>query len=456
MGVALVLAALWPAWVHVDDSDAGLYVTVARRMVAEGAWLSPHYLPNVHPDFREHLPFGLWPFAAAEAVFPSGGGSWLGSALVLWMLWRMSRAHPRFGPPAAVLLGLTPALFGRAGLARLDNLLLPLALEIGLAWWRPATGRFAAARTVGRVGVLGALSVLVKGPFGLLVVGAGAVARAVVDRRWQPLLLGGLAGVLSLMPAGLFLAWDRAHGGTFFEGYVQAQLLASLTGARTDGSTFLLFPFLSVAARFEPFFLLALLGGAWALGRGRSEEPSDVAEQRRDARFVAWLVLAALGALCLPSRKIWNHALPVYPFLALLAGAGWAHLASQARWASWTGRVRTWGTLAVAAVAVVAAGGALVRGGRWGRCAVPPEVAGAVAGRDAASVTVGKGPRQWNQLATLASEYGQRPWLAGSPEEVLAAARPLAWVDAAWSEPLSPRYACAPQPPGRALCTRRP
>src|SRR6266404_5295011 len=60
---AALLAAPWRG--HVDDFDAQMYTVVARNMARDHSWFDLRCLPSLHPVFREHLPFGFWPAAAA-------------------------------------------------------------------------------------------------------------------------------------------------------------------------------------------------------------------------------------------------------------------------------------------------------------------------------------------------------------------------------------------------------
>src|SRR5690349_12887940 len=62
LGGALLVA---PWLSHFDDTDAHVYQVVVRNMVRSGAWFDPRYLEHLYPHFREHLPFGFWPYAFA-------------------------------------------------------------------------------------------------------------------------------------------------------------------------------------------------------------------------------------------------------------------------------------------------------------------------------------------------------------------------------------------------------
>src|SRR5918911_858402 len=74
---AALLAAPWRG--HVDDFDAQIYTVVARNMARDRSWFDLRCLPSLRPVFREHLPFGFWPAAAAIRA----NGEWAGVAAIL-------------------------------------------------------------------------------------------------------------------------------------------------------------------------------------------------------------------------------------------------------------------------------------------------------------------------------------------------------------------------------------
>src|SRR5260370_28937731 len=185
MLVSLVLCAglLMSPWRgHVDDTDAQLYQVVARNMARDGWWLDPSFLPSVYPHFREHLPFGFWPMALAIRLFGEGALPVLGLlwslatlALVGWLGWRL--LDPWSAVCAVLVLGLTETFFIYGARPRLD----PPFLFFSAA----AAGLVLNRR--GQIGswllraALGAGAWLIKGPFGVLPLWAGAEARASVE-----------------------------------------------------------------------------------------------------------------------------------------------------------------------------------------------------------------------------------------------------------------------------------
>jgi hypothetical protein len=311
---------------HIDDIDSQLYGFLARQMAAAGQWLEPGLPPGSSLPFREHLPFGLWPSALAARA---GRGamtalqilfSVLTVCLTSWMALR------RFGRTAAIasglVLALTETFFVYGGRTRLDPLLVLLTTaSAAVVLVRPAW-RAGWALAV----ALASAAALVKGPFGVVPLGAAWVAIALAERRPAALLIGLGSATLALLPVSLFLAHNLLMGDGSWRRYVLDQLLASAQGTRTDGVLDWYFPFVTLAGRFWPGLLLvALAVVAWA-----RPGPHRSSEERRNFQLFALFVLFTTLALCLPSRKVWNHALIVYPGLAVLAGAG--ALAIEQRW----------------------------------------------------------------------------------------------------------------------------
>ena len=159
-----LLVAPWKG--HVDDVDAQVYQVVARNMVADGTWFDLRYLPDVWPRFREHLPFALWPAAATIRLFGEGAIDAVYALMTLATVWVTARiasriAGPWAGVAAALALGTCESIWQYGGRLLLEPpLLLFATAAVGAALLpRPSWGRAA---------LFSALSVLTKGPFGLL------------------------------------------------------------------------------------------------------------------------------------------------------------------------------------------------------------------------------------------------------------------------------------------------
>jgi 4-amino-4-deoxy-L-arabinose transferase-like glycosyltransferase len=413
LALVLSLAVLVAPWGgQVDDTDAQLYQVVARHMVEDRTWLDLRYLASAYPHFREHLPFGLWPFAAAIRL----AGEWAlaplaalftlsALALVGWLGRRLGGWS--MATVAILVLGTNESFTIYGGRPRLDPLLL-LLVTASLA---PVLAFPPAARRWLLGALFAALAALVKGPFGLLPFLAAGLAVAWEHRspRWLASALG--LGLLSALPVTGFLLFDRAFGGgTWWKGYVDVQLLASAMGERSDGLEPPWFPFLTIAGRFWPGLPLVALGLARAASWPKSLDvalPPTPLVARRLALCAALILLG----LAIPERKVWHHALVAYPVLALLAGAGAAPLLH--RWLL-DARERRTALAAVAALAALAVGFVALGIGKavWKPGVQASEFSAALDGLPAgAPVLVVSDPTNWRMVAALAAERRLEPWL---------------------------------------------
>lgn len=402
---------------HDDDTDPALYSVVARHLAEDGAWFDLRYTENVHPKFREHLPFGFWPGAVlvrtgAEAALP-----WLGvlfSALTIGLVAWLGRklGGERLGALATIVLATTEQFVTHGASFRLDPPLLFFGTLAALpVLVLDAPDRRGWALTA----VATALAVLIKGPFGAVAPVAAALARTLVDRRGTWLIWAGSAIAVGSVPFAVFLWRAWATQSDWWSGYVEAQLLASATGARTDGETGAWVPWMSVVTRFWPWLPAAGLG-LFALDVRNSPRPTRL--------FTAWAGVTLL-VLMLPSRKLWHHVLVVFPALALLAA----------------GALRPWferrGTYFTPALVIAGVLGALVTGTVARPRAVScSEFASALQLPAGTPVVVGTSDvsSHWKEVAVLAKELHLRPWLVGAPEQFPTEAR-TAVVPSTWTPP---------------------
>ncbi len=390
-----------PCLGHFDDTDAQLYEVVIRKMAESRSWLDPSYLNHLYPHFRDHLPFGFWPFVVARLSLGEHGPRFLAAAISLMVVIGVGLVGRRLmgdWPALAAMLVLasTETFFRYGAQTRLDGLVVLFgnaAAVPAILGSRRAAHWFVAA-------VSAALAVLVKGPFGLVPLVAAASARAIVDRSASALTRGVLVAVTASTPTLAFLLLDRSvlHAG-WWGSYVHDQLLSSAVGMRTDGSLHWWFPFASVAGRFWPGMAL-LAAVPFALQR-RGPACSN-------ARLILVFCFLMLVELCMPARKVWNHELTAYPGLALLAGAA---LLPAASWFEKV-RHRTWvalGTMAAAIVVVLFAPriGAMLDGEP---CVGSREFARVFDHMGAGDpVLVVSAPTSWRTLASLAAERRLEP-----------------------------------------------
>ena len=131
------------------------------------------------------------------------------------------------------------------------------------------------------------------------------------------MLLFGLA----IAPVAAFLAlWPEWR-----EGYGTGQLLASATGARTDGASGATRALWFIGERYWPWLPLLFGGLVGATGRVGWLTPKDVHGLRKVAVACALMLLG----LSLPHRKIWHHTLVAYPLLSVLIGVTIAPLIAR-------------------------------------------------------------------------------------------------------------------------------
>jgi 4-amino-4-deoxy-L-arabinose transferase-like glycosyltransferase len=415
VGLALLLATavlIAPWGGHVDDTDAQLYQVVARHMVQDGRWFDLRYLADAHAQFREHLPFGLWPWAAAIRLLGERALAPLAGLFTFCTLLLVAFVGRRLGgwgmaAVAVLVLGTMESFIIYGGRPRLD----PLLLLLVVASLAPVLAFPPSARRWLLAGCLAALAALVKGPFGLLpLLAAGlAVAWEVRSLRWA----GAAVGVTTLaaVPVATFLLLDKLWGqGTWWQGYFDVQLLASATGERGDGLEPPWFPFASVAGRFWPGLPLVALGLLRAAGWPKQLD-AHVAPTPRTARTLALSGLLILLGLGLPERKVWHHALVAYPLLALLAGAG--AMPPLRRWLSTDARRR--GALAaLAGLAALSVAFVAVGGGAWvwKPCVLAAEFRGDLDGlQPGDAILVVSDPTHWRLVAGLAAERQLEPFL---------------------------------------------
>ncbi len=293
---AALIAAPWRG--HIDDVDAQLYLVLVRHLGQAHNWIDLQYLPGLLPHFREHLPFGFWPGAAAFRIFgewavaPAYGlMTWLSIAVAARVSTRL--AGPWAGVATAIALGTCESIWQYGGRVLLEPpLFLLTTLSIDAVLRDRPDFRLAS--------FWAALAVLVKGPFGLL-----PLACVVMGLGPRYFLRGALASLVAVVPLAAFLEWDRRHGSSWWNGYLRDQLLASATGQRADGVTRWWFPLAVIAGRFWPGLPFTLAGAF---------------RSNRWARPLAIACLLVAVLLCLPHRKWGNHSYVSFPLLAILAG----------------------------------------------------------------------------------------------------------------------------------------
>src|SRR6266550_148879 len=287
------------------DRDEARFAQASRQMLETGDFLRIRF----QDEARNKKPAGIyWLQAASVAAFstPDSNAIWpyrlpsiigaLGAVLLTFALGGALFARPAEGPPprqaallAAVLLGSAVVLVAEAHIAKTDAALLAAVVAeqgaLGLIYTRARTGRPVAPALAALFWIATIAAILLKGPVG---------------------------------PA--IAAMERATEGAFLAGSLGEDFWSKLIGAQeSQGAPPLAYLLLAIAT-FWPGSLLLVpaLAHAWR----RRMLPAE--------RFLlAWLVPAWIVLELLPT-KLPHYVLPLYPALALLAGAALAEGARAA------------------------------------------------------------------------------------------------------------------------------
>jgi len=324
-GLALYLPGL--RTIPAVDRDEARFAQATRQMLQSGDYIDI----RLQDEARLKKPIGIyWLQAAATKLaggedmrnpiwtyrLPSLVGA-LGAILVTLAIGRRWLGAEA-GFAGAAMLAATLLLGMEARQAKTDAFLLltVLVAMAGLAEaWMPAPGAAPMARWrwISFWAAIG-IGILVKGPIILMVVGLAAIVLTVSDRRFSWLArLRPWPGIL-IAPA-IALPWLVAitisSHGAFIIQSLGGDMAAKLVGAKEShgappGAYLAMFP-----VTFWPGSLFALLALPW-VWRNRHD--------RAVTLCLAWIVPSWLVFEAVPT-KLPHYVLPLYPAIALLAGA---------------------------------------------------------------------------------------------------------------------------------------
>ncbi len=336
--IALVSGLLGAGRTPVMDTDEARFAQASRQMVESGDYVRI----RLQESDRHVKPIGVhWAQAAAVQVFepltgrtnaiwpyrfPSALGLMLAALAALWGGTALIGARPALY--GAALLGAS-VLAGFEGMtAKTDALLLgftTLALA-ALARLRQPLAPSPQGRGGNWIALLFwaalAVGVLIKGPVTPLVVALTLLAVAGWERRvgWMKPLLwwpGPLLAIAIVAPWAITISLET--NGRFFADMFGGDIAPKLFSGQESHfalpgyHTFLL-PFFIFPATYA---LPAAARIVWDAARA----PRDDAEQAPIRFLIAWAV-PVLIFFELAATKLPHYALPAYPAIALLCGAG--------------------------------------------------------------------------------------------------------------------------------------
>jgi 4-amino-4-deoxy-L-arabinose transferase-like glycosyltransferase len=363
------------------DRDEARFAQATRQMLESGDYVDI----RLQDEARLKKPIGIyWLQAAATTLVGGedlGNPIWtyrlpsligaLGAILVTLAIGRRWLGTEA-GFLGAALLAATLLLGMEARQAKTDAVLLVtvlVAMEgLARAWMPgPEAGPMTRRQWVPFWVAMG-VGILVKGPIAPMVVGLAAVILAIAGRNvsWLGRLRPGpgIAIALAIALPWLIAITISTHGA-FITQSLGSDMAAKLAGAKEShgappGAYLAMFP-----VTFWPGSLFALLALPW-VWRNRRD--------RAVAFCLAWTLPSWLVFEAVPT-KLPHYVLPLYPAIALLAGAALSDRLSapSAAWRSWQSRavIALWLLVGVALGAAVIAAAPLGDG--------RPSIRGAVA-----------------------------------------------------------------------------
>jgi 4-amino-4-deoxy-L-arabinose transferase-like glycosyltransferase len=317
------------------DRDEARFAQASRQMLETGDFLRIRF----QDEARNKKPAGIyWLQAASVSVFstPESSAMWpyrlpslVGAtgAVLLTFAFGSALFRPEAALIGAMLLGSALALVSEAHIAKTDAALLAAIVAgqgaLGLVYMRARSGGSSMPVLAALFWIAETAAILLKGPVAPGIAVLTALALSMADREWRWLRrLHPLAGItlMALAVAPWIVAIERATDGTFLAGSLGQDFWSKLIGAQeSHGAPPITYLLLS-AATFWPgsLMLVPALAYAWR----RRALPAE--------RFLlAWLVPAWIVLELLPT-KLPHYVLPLYPALALLAGAALAEGARAA------------------------------------------------------------------------------------------------------------------------------
>lgn len=368
-GLMLVVLLPMQSSLPPIDRDEVLFAQASRQMAESGDWVDIRFAEET----RYKKPVGIYWLQAASAKLFGGDelgrmslyrlpsllgaiGAVLGTYAIGLVLFDRRRAFL-----AALLMGGTLVLAGEARLAKTDAVLLlaiTLAqLKLAIAW---VGGRTLSWTRASLFWIMLGVSVLIKGPIGVMVVGLTAVVLSGLNRdlRWLARLriLPGFA-IFAAVVLPWYVAITLKSGTAFWDEALGRDLLGKVaSGQESHGAppgTYLL----AVWLTFWPAVILVPLA-IMPVWRARREPAIQF--------LLAWLIPTWL-VFEVVATKLVHYVLPTYPALALLVAFGWSERMRAGLGPIWLGVLAVIGALGLIYASIplaysmsLGAGGSLV------------------------------------------------------------------------------------------------
>ncbi|MDC8785104.1 ArnT family glycosyltransferase [Roseateles koreensis] len=338
LGLLLVLRLLSLGAMPLTDHTEARYAEIARLMVVQGDWISPHITPD--EVFWAKPPLSTWTQAAAMAALgvsewaarlPAVAWSLLSLWALAWML-RVSLSALQVSV-ALVALVLSPLFFISAGAVMTDATLGACVMLVQAAWWRVLQSEGAARTKYARVLALGmALALLTKGPAAAVLALLPILLHAGWRRHW-PVVLSVLRDPsVWLICLGLSLPWyvvAEIKTPGFLQYFVLGEHVMRFLQPGWTGDRYgfahaqprgIIWAFTVVAALpAVVVMLLRLAGLRWGQGRGAVQRQLVASGGTELASYAVCIVLAPLLLFSFARNLIFTYAMTALPGLAILA-----------------------------------------------------------------------------------------------------------------------------------------
>jgi 4-amino-4-deoxy-L-arabinose transferase-like glycosyltransferase len=322
---ALGRPALW-------EPDEGRYAEIAREMLVTRDYVTPR---DNWVRYFEKPPLVYWTEALSLKLF--GPNEWavrLPAALSTVAEVAVTEAigEAMFGAAvglaAAMVLALSPLVFGFARFATLDPTLAFLVSAALGAFWAAARApgfRSAASRRWFLLSAaLVAAGTLTKGPVALVLTGAIGLAWLLGERRAREILLMpwlGAIGIYGMIVAPWFVLAARRNPEFLRFFFIHEHVERYLENVEHGWGLY--------------FFVLVVIAGTWPwicfvpmgirhLLHARADDDYTAAGRRPDARrslsFLLWWFGIFLVFFSIPRAKLGSYILPAIPPIAIVAG----------------------------------------------------------------------------------------------------------------------------------------
>ncbi|MGZ6228238.1 MAG: glycosyltransferase family 39 protein [Candidatus Binataceae bacterium] len=323
---ALGRPALW-------EPDEGRYAEIAREMVLTHDYVTPR---DNWVRYFEKPPLGYWAEALPiKLIGPSELAVRLPAALasVAEVAVTAALGEAMFGAAiglaAAMVLALSPLVFGFARFATLDPALaLFVTAALGALWAAaraPGFGSAAGRRWFLLSAAMTAAGTLTKGPVALVLTGAVGLAWLVAERRAREIArmpwLGAIA-IYVAVAAPWFVIASRRNPEFLRFFFIHEHVERYLENTEHGWGPY--FFVMVVIAGMWPWIFFVPLGVRDLLHARRGDEEAGRSPRRPDARsslaFALWWFGIILVFFSIPRAKLGSYILPGLPPLAIVAG----------------------------------------------------------------------------------------------------------------------------------------